>query len=1041
MAAVILLVGVARAQISPEAGAFYSKTYSPELFGAKPQNWAAVQDSRGFMYFGNTDGVLEYGGSTWRKIALSNGGEARALTVDGNGTVYVGGQNEIGLLKPDATGTLNYVSLLDQVPEQDRQFGPVWKVCATKNGIFFGSTQRIFRWRPDGMKVWRPVSTTRFGLISIVNGDLYVQDGGLFRLASDYLEAVPGGEKFLTGSKVRSVFSFSGSLMAATREALYRSDGKTFTKWETAADSFLRDSVIDNVLPLRDGDLAIGTVRGGLLLMAPDGRRDRVIDSKSGIGSSQVNSIYADGAGSLWLMLAKGIAHVEIEQPVTYFADHEGLDEIVISIQRHNGTIYAGTMTGLSRLVVPASGGPPHFDPVPGILGQVAVLLSTPGGLLAAGQTGIYDVDGAVSKPVLPGVGTYDLSLSIHDSHLLYAVGRDGLHVFRFENGRWERVRDVPAEGQEFRTVLEDSDGRIWVTTRTSILLINLTSSGYSTERYGEKDGVASSSLGLGVFRLGSRVVFATPKGLLQFDHERNKFEPCRAFGSMFADGTHSVSLIRESPQGDIWISSDDYNGILHNHGSGAYSWEQNPLARTGIKELYALYLDSDNVAWAAGSDGGLVRYSVWSSAGPVTAFNTEIQAVQIDPGEKTLFGGTGQLASLPRIPHSENAVRFQFTAPAYDDESRTQYQVRLDKLDHGWSKWSSETQKEYMNLSGGSYTFHVRARDLFGRISDEDQFAFRVLPPWYLTWWAYLLWACCLLGAMWAVLTWRLRALAEANRKLELIIEERTEEIRKQRDTIKQDEEKARSLLLNILPASVAEELSETGSVTPLGYDDITVCFTDFVGFTLSSEGQPAAKLVAALHKYFTAFDAIIGRYGLEKLKTIGDSYMFVSGLPNRSSSHAVDAVMAALEIADYVANTGEAWPGWRIRIGIHSGPVVAGVVGVRKFAFDIWGETVNFASRFESSGAANRVNISAQTFGLVREFIECEARGPILIKEKRKLEMYFVRGIHPDLLGTHPDGISDSFSQRYYERFGHLPPAIPLLKSPPLAVAQHPD
>jgi adenylate cyclase len=148
---------------------------------------------------------------------------------------------------------------------------------------------------------------------------------------------------------------------------------------------------------------------------------------------------------------------------------------------------------------------------------------------------------------------------------------------------------------------------------------------------------------------------------------------------------------------------------------------------------------------------------------------------------------------------------------------------------------------------------------------------------------------------------------------------------------------------------------------------------------------------------------------------------------LPKRSSSHAVDAVLAALEIAEFVAKMGDSKPGWRIRIGIHSGPVVAGVVGVRKFAFDIWGETVNFASRFESSGSANRVNISSQTHELVCDFIDCEPRGPIKIKEGRKLEMYFARGIRSDLLDSDPDGAPAAFVELYKKKFGRTPRAIP--------------
>jgi class 3 adenylate cyclase len=1024
--AAFLFAGFLSAQINPEAGAFYYKQYLPENYGgASPQNWAAVQDLRGFMYFGNTDGVLEYSGARWRKIPLSNGGVALSLAADDQGTVFVGGQGEIGFLKADATGMLNYVSLLDRIPAGDRNFGNVWKVYATKEGVLFGSFQRIFRWGPGGMKVWRPASKTKFGYLFVVSGSPYVQAGDLCRIVGDALEPVAGGETFTASNRVQEVFSYTGALTVATNDALYRSDGRKFTKWTTSVDNLLRDYSIYTVTALRNGDLAIGTLHGGLLLLTPQGALDHVIDRKSGIASDAVNSMYVDGDGSLWLMLSNGIAHVGIELPLTRFAERQGLEEIVIAIHRQNGSVYAGNMTGLNRLVSSPAGSS-HFEPVSGIRGQVLVLLPTTNALLAGGQHGIYEVSGGNAKPILQPV-ICDMSLSIYDSKLLYAVGPSGLYVLELRGGHWTKIREVSSEGVAFRSVLEDSDGRVWVTTSSGIWRLNLTPPVPTIDRFAEKDGVPGPAWRNNVFRVGTRVVFATPKGLVQFDRERKKFVPCTAFGAMFADGTHAVSIIRQSSTGDVWISGEGYNGVLHHHASNLYTWDESPLARSGIKELYALYLDTDDVAWAAGSEGGLVRAEVWSTSVPVTPFAARLQTAQLERGEKTLFGGFGNLPAPPEITHAQNALRFLFAAPVFGDESQTKYQVRLEAQDRDWSDWRSETRKEYTNLWEGRYVFHVRARDLYGRISAEDSFSFDVLPPWYRTWGAYVLYVFAFVAAMSAVIKWRLHALAEANRKLEAIIAERTEEIRQQRDTIQFEEATTKALLLNILPASVAEELRSTGSVAPLGYDDITVCFTDFVGFTLSSEGLPPAELVAALHRYFTAFDEIVDRYGLEKLKTIGDSYMFVSGLPKRSSSHAVDAVLAALEIAEFVAKMGDSKPGWRIRIGIHSGPVVAGVVGVRKFAFDIWGETVNFASRFESSGSANRVNISSQTHELVCDFIDCEPRGPIKIKEGRKLEMYFARGIRSDLLDSDPDGAPAAFVELYKKKFGRTPRAIP--------------
>jgi class 3 adenylate cyclase len=234
-------------------------------------------------------------------------------------------------------------------------------------------------------------------------------------------------------------------------------------------------------------------------------------------------------------------------------------------------------------------------------------------------------------------------------------------------------------------------------------------------------------------------------------------------------------------------------------------------------------------------------------------------------------------------------------------------------------------------------------------------------------------------------------------------------------------------SLLLNILPAQIADELKANASVAPKSYEDVTILFTDFVGFSNSTRNLSPQTLVARLHDYFTAFDHIATRYGLEKLKTIGDSYMCAGGMPAQTSSHAVDTVMAAFEMMDAVKERAQRSPSWGVRIGIHSGPVVAGVVGVRKFAFDVWGASVNLSSRMESSGAENCINISGETHFRVKDFFACEPRGEVMTKDKVGHEMYFVRGILPSLLDAGEKAPPTPFSTRYGVRFQKEPPAFP--------------
>ncbi|PWT98230.1 MAG: adenylate/guanylate cyclase domain-containing protein [Bacteroidetes bacterium] len=204
-------------------------------------------------------------------------------------------------------------------------------------------------------------------------------------------------------------------------------------------------------------------------------------------------------------------------------------------------------------------------------------------------------------------------------------------------------------------------------------------------------------------------------------------------------------------------------------------------------------------------------------------------------------------------------------------------------------------------------------------------------------------------------------------------------------------------SLLLNILPSEVATELQRDGQATPRYYESVSVLFTDFKSFTKFSQSYSAQELVAELNDCFMAFDDIIDKYGLEKIKTIGDSYMCAGGIPSGGDQHYINIVRAGIEIQEYIRikNQKRIESGreqWDLRIGVHTGPVVAGVVGKKKYAYDIWGGTVNIASRMESNGEPGQVNVSAATYELIKDHFKCAYRGKIYAKNIGEIDMYFV-------------------------------------------------
>lgn len=237
----------------------------------------------------------------------------------------------------------------------------------------------------------------------------------------------------------------------------------------------------------------------------------------------------------------------------------------------------------------------------------------------------------------------------------------------------------------------------------------------------------------------------------------------------------------------------------------------------------------------------------------------------------------------------------------------------------------------------------------------------------------------------------------------------------------LNQERAKSDNLLLNILPQRIAEELKKYDTVEPQKYECATVLFTDMAGFTKIAEKMTPNELVSQLDESFSQMDQIAKSWGLEKIKTIGDAYMAASGIPEPSSTHAVDAVLCALafqrmmkEQQSRQEERGE--ESWKIRLGIHSGSLVAGVIGHYKFAYDIWGDTVNTASRMESSGLPGEVNISQATYELIKDFFSCEYRGKVQAKNKGEIDMFLVKGILPELRKPGKYEIpNDKFAIRY--------------------------
>ena len=352
------------------------------------------------------------------------------------------------------------------------------------------------------------------------------------------------------------------------------------------------------------------------------------------------------------------------------------------------------------------------------------------------------------------------------------------------------------------------------------------------------------------------------------------------------------------------------------------------------------------------------------------------------------LSGTSGLLLSKPMVfDQRHNSLLFELSS----GDTLT-YSFFLNGFDEKWGEWLPGNYKEYTNLPAGSYELHVRYRDMEDNTGEIEMLSFRVLPLWYFSGLAIGLYICLAILIIWALYGQLTLRFARTQYMLEQIINKRTEDLIIEK-------EKTENLLANVLPKNTASEIIEKGKATKMKYNFVTVLFSDIQGFTKIAEEMNPEILIDELDKFFFTFDSVVENLGIEKIKTIGDAYMCAGGIPEKNRTNPVEVILAALEMQTYMKKLKEdsqikGIKYWDIRIGIHTGTVVAGVVGHKKLSYDIWGDTVNTASRMESHGAFGKIHVTEDVKMQIDKHYIFEKREIIDIKGKGEMQTYFLNG-----------------------------------------------
>jgi signal transduction histidine kinase/DNA-binding response OmpR family regulator len=778
------------------------RNFSPADYDHQEQNWSVVQDKRGVIYVGNQGALMEFDGLSWRLIYIPNL-TVRSLAIDAQDTIYVGGNNEIGFLTL-LNGRRQYVSLMNYLKDDERNFGNVWSTHSTTKGIYFRSSNLLIRWDPKAraMKIWR--SGKIFNGAFECQGKLFIRQDeiGLQQMVNDSLVLVPGGERF-ADQKVYMVVPYGTgyrTLLIGTRaDGFYVYDFKRAVPFPTQVDAYLTENQVYHGIRLSSvpGNFALATLRGGVVVMDSQGTLKYRFTKADGLLDNNVKYVFEDSQGNLWLALNKGLSKIEYHSPISIHDDRSNLPGIVLSVIKHTyeakDALYAGTTDGL--YVLPP--GAAIFQPVPGISSGCWSLVSRGESVLAATSTGVFQIRSDIHDKIIEDT-SYALLRSEQDHNRIWVGTNRGLAALHKKDNspQWSLEHRFDRINQEIKTIAEDPKGTLWLgLAQEGILKVDFSPDEtifqpdvirYDiSHRHPNKENK--------VFNAAGHVIFTTRRGIFRFDESKNTFIPDNTLGKRFASGSSNaepVFYIVEGKDKYIWFHSAAMNFQAVPEANSTFKIDSTPFRRIPLTQVNSIYPDPDGVTLWFASNNGLIRYdkTVGKEKNYHYGFSTLIREVWVN-GTPLMYDRENfnykmdkpaftPAAPLPVIDYKDRNLRFEFAAPFFEAESETHYRWLLEGYDEKWSAWSSEPRKDYTNLNAGQYRFRVQSRNVYHHIGGEAVFQFKVLPPWYRTWWAYSLYGAAVLLLMFQVVRWRSGKLQREKRKLEKTVKERTREI-----------------------------------------------------------------------------------------------------------------------------------------------------------------------------------------------------------------------------------------------------------------------
>lgn len=837
---VMIMLSCQDSMAQHERGMLPIQNYTPKDYEAQPQNWVVKQNINGIIYIGNNIGLLEFKGANnqnekWKLYKVSNGSTVRSLDIDDRGYVFVGAINEFGYFAPDSLrkGQLVYYSLTGQFDSLQSESTEIWHTVVNGREVYFASNTEIFYYHDGETKVLNIPSIKRVfkindrvylasaktGLAELKHGEVVeLENSKCFQRKTDNGKDVCDiksvarydDNSFLVVSKI-----FDTPLVQVSIES------KTISvkPFPTSVDKVLKSSLINDMSFIND-NVVLATSNKGLIILDRQGALVNIINRESGLQNNRVNHVFYDDQNFVWAALNDGVSRIKLYSRYMKFPQVEsGFEGIIEGITRFNGHIYVCgakglfrldentsdfsdidinnkdisdlSLSGFSRITDPdllPAGSPVWALKTIKNNGREVMLLST--------DTDVLELDKYGRMREIISVGPWCFHIDRNDPARVYlGLYKGGVGSIYQQGDKWINEGRIGDLNIDVYNITHDEEGNLWFGTRDGVgriskpVFIDHEILNPEIRLFNDKNGLPKDDATVCSY-FQQRMIFGTGDGLFEYHAQEDTFLMVQDMGEWLK--SRLVFRTKVDRDGNLWSVIFSENGKYiyltrtFTDEKGKYNTER--LIVDEGETIRFIYPDSNGILWAAG-DNGVFKLKSVDKRYEDLPFRTYLNYVishqdtifyGIFYNEKGFVINQQNEVLKPIVRYKDNNFQFVISSIGYNNEVPLMYSFYLEGDDEDWSSWGFNNSRRYSNLHEGKYTLHVKARDIFGNISEITTYSFTVKPPWYRTIWAYILYFILFVLVL-------VGSIKVSTRHLQRIIRERTAEIRKQKDLIEE--------------------------------------------------------------------------------------------------------------------------------------------------------------------------------------------------------------------------------------------------------------